>query len=180
MDSVEFGLKHFPTDKSYFFRPDGYTPSWEEYFVGDPGGEGPQIYSTAESDCGLLGSSFLPRHKKIPLIPTSSRTVRFQFTTICDHWDSERMGKGKQPLFVLSIQGRGGNSKDTIPLETNGRCWWADIERDELGVPGQQVFCYRIDTLGGKDAGGVSAREFREAKGRKGMSFSGLAMWELV
>ncbi|KAI9779413.1 MAG: hypothetical protein M1839_007378 [Geoglossum umbratile] len=180
MDSVEFGLKHFPTEKSHFFRLDGYTPSWEEYFVGDPGGEGPQIYTTAEDDCGLLGSSFLPRHKKIPLTPASSRIVRFQFARICDHWDSERMGKGKQPLFVLHVQGRSGNDKDTIPFETNGRSWWVDVEREGLGVPGQQVFCYRVDTLGGKDAGGASAREYREAKGRKAMSWSGLAMWELV
>ncbi|KAI9862331.1 MAG: hypothetical protein M1813_004807 [Trichoglossum hirsutum] len=179
MDNADFGLRHFPTDKNHFFRPDGYTPTWEEYIVGDPGGEGPQIYGTAEDDCGLLPSSFLPRHKKICLA-TVGRIVRFQFTAICDHWDSERMGKGKPPLLILQIQGRGGNAKDTLPFETNGRCWWVDIEREELGVPGQQIMCLRVDKLDGRDAKGASAREYKEAKGKKSMSWSGVALWELA
>ncbi|KAH0537506.1 hypothetical protein FGG08_005724 [Glutinoglossum americanum] len=179
MGNAEFGLKHFPTEKSQFFYPGGYAPTWEEYIVGDPGGEGPQIFGTAEDDCGILTSSFLPRHKRIDLA-VSGPVVRFQFTTICDHWDSERMGKGKPPLLILQIQGRGGKVKDMLPFETNGRCWWLDVKREELGVPGQEIMCLRVETLDGRDAKGVSAQEYMRAKGKKAMGFSGVALWELA
>lgn len=44
MDNDEFGRRHYPTDKTMFFRNDGRAGiSWEEYLLNAGVGEGPQL-----------------------------------------------------------------------------------------------------------------------------------------
>ena len=49
-----------------------------------------------------------------------------------------------------------------------------------VGTPGQKLMCYALDTLDGRPARGVTAEEFLRKKGRCGMSWVGIASWELV
>ncbi|KAH8680936.1 hypothetical protein BX600DRAFT_428912 [Xylariales sp. PMI_506] len=172
-----FGLKHFPQDSRYFFRSDGRVPTWEEYIVGPTKGEKAQWYSTA-TDEGISEFTFAPAEKHIPV--ANNRVVRFQFSKICEHWQGEKHGRGKNYLLVLSIHGADGRKDDLVPLETDGYWWWIDINSRDLGAPGQKVFLYGIKTFGDVDARGMTKEQYYQKKGKVGYSLDGYVHWELV
>ncbi|KAF2015014.1 hypothetical protein BU24DRAFT_226750 [Aaosphaeria arxii CBS 175.79] len=176
MDNNEFGWKHFPEDSKYFFRTDGRpTISWEEYCLDDVP-ERLQVYGPATPEHNIGERSFQPERKQIKVHDPQNPTVRFQFATVCPHWDHERNGKGKPYVMVLNY----GETEWTA-FETDGRVWWLDIKRSDLGAPGQKVSVFSVDKIEGKDARGVSVDEYRRKIGRVGMGpFGGVAMWELV
>jgi hypothetical protein len=80
----------------------------------------------------------------------------------------------------LRINGVSGEKEDYLPFETDGRCWWVDVPRRELGRAGQKLSAFAVTTMDGRDSRGVSVQEYRQKKGRVGMGFEGLAAWELV
>lgn len=178
MSNDEFGLRHFPTNKSQFFRSGGRRVSWEEYIIGDTGGALLQVYSGVAEKEGISETTFLPKYLKLPVRP--SAPVRFQFSRICEHWDPVRNGAGKPYVFILAIHGIDGREDDFVPFDTNGMFWWADVVPQKLGAPGQRVSAYTVETLNGQSGRGLSVEEYRLKKGRVGMSFGGLAMWELA
>ena len=182
MTNDDFGLRHFPTNKSHFFRSDGRRPSWEEYIVGDTGGALLQVYSGVAEKEGISETGFLPKYLKLPVRPSAHAgpTVRFQFSRICEHWDPGRNGVGKPYVFILQVHGVDGREDDYVPFETNGIFWWVDVMPQKLGAPGQTVSAYTVETLNGQSGRGLSVEEYRMKKGRVGMGFGGLAMWELV
>lgn len=182
MSNNEFGLRHFPTNKSHFFRTDGHHVSWEEYILGDQGGELVRVYSGVAQTEGLAETKFLPKYLKIPVSASKHQgpTVRFQFERVCEHWDPVRHGKGKPYVFILKIHGVDGREDGYIPFETNGTFWWADVPPMQLGAPGQTITLYTVETVSGADARGLSVEEYKLAKGRKAMGFGGVAAWELV
>ena len=182
MSNDEFGLRHYPTNKSQFFRSDGRRMSWEEYIIRDTGGALLQVYSGVAEKEGISETTFLPKYLKLPVQPYAyaGPTVRFQFSRICEHWDPVRNGAGKPYVFILAIHGIDGREDDYVPFETNGVFWWADIVPQKLGAPGQRVSAYTVETLNGQSGRGLSVEEYRMKKGRVAMSFGGLAMWELV
>ncbi len=181
MSNDDFGLRHFPTNRSQAFRSDGRRMSWEEYIVGDAGGEPLQVYGIAGKE-GISDSSFLPKYKKISISPSAhpGPTLRFQFSKVCEHWEPVRNGGGKPFVYFLSIHGLDGREDDAVPFETNGMFWWADVEPRRLGARGQTITAYAVDTVSGQSGRGLSIEEYRIAKGRKAMGFQGLAAWELV
>ena len=181
MSNNEFGLGHFPTNRSQSFRTDGRRLTWEKYVVGEGGPEKPHIYSITESE-GLSDTRFLPQSRKIPVAPSkhSGPTVRFQFERICEHWDPVRHGPGKPYIFILGIHGVDGRQDDYVPFETNGFCWWADVPPQQLGAPGQTITICSVTTIGGGSGRGLSLDEYRLSKGKKAWSGDGLAAWELV
>ncbi|KAK3318293.1 hypothetical protein B0H66DRAFT_602888 [Apodospora peruviana] len=173
------GLRHFPEDPNHFFRADGRRPTWEEYVVGPvPGGEQPAMWYGSATEEGLNEFTFEPRARRIPVY--SGEFVRFQFEKICEHWIPEKHGKGKQFLFLIAIKGLDGRKDDMVALETDGHWFWADIRARDLGVPGQTITMYALDTLDGKSARGVTREYWLTRKGRCGYSLKGLAMWELI
>lgn len=182
MSNDEFGLRHFPTNKSQFFRSGGRRVSWEEYIIGDTGGALLQVYSGVAEKEGINETTFLPKYLKLPVRPSAHAgpTVRFQFSRICEHWDPVRNGAGKPYVFILAIHGIDGREDDFVPFDTNGMFWWADVVPQKLGAPGQRVSAYTVETLNGQSGRGLSVGEYRLKKGRVGMSFGGLAMWELA
>ncbi|MCJ1479374.1 hypothetical protein MMC13_008059 [Lambiella insularis] len=183
MDNDEFGLRHFPTNKSHFFRTDGRAQiSWEEYICGDQGGKTARVFSDIASLEGLSQKQFLPKYLKLPVSPAAHAgpTVRFQFERICPHWDPLVHGPGKPYIYILCFHGVDGREKDYVPFDTNGKFWWADVPPERLGAPGQTVMLYIVDTVQGNSARGLSKEEYLMAKGRKAMSFKGVAAWELA
>lgn len=128
-------MTHFPDDSRYFFRDDGRTPSWDEYYVGVSRGERTQWFSNAIEE-GINEWSSSPVEKKIPVY--SGEVVRFQFPKVCEHWTSERNGLGKPRLLMVQIHGVDGRKDDLVPCESDGFWWWCDI-------PARCVFHTRRD-----------------------------------
>ena len=181
MSNNDFGLRHFPSNKSQFYRTDGRAQiSWEEYILGpDPSGaETLTIYGGVVAKEGIAETSFLPKQLKIPVY--SGGMIRFQFSRVCPHWDPLRHGEGKPYVFFLSIHGIDGRNDGYVPFETNGGSWWADVEARKLGAPGQSISLYTCETVSGNNARGLTVTEFKQAKGRKAMGFGGVAKWDLV
>ncbi|KAI2633799.1 hypothetical protein GGS26DRAFT_554796 [Hypomontagnella submonticulosa] len=172
-----FGLSHFPRDERYFFREDGSIPTWEDYYIGPDKGERAEFYG---SDEGLSEFTFSPVLKHIPVY--SGQVVRFQFSKICEHWDPERHGKGKNYLLLMKIYGVDGRKEDLVPVDTDGFWWWVDIPARDLGAPGQTVFLYALTTLNNRDARGATKEEFYRVKnsGAYSMAWAIYAKWELV
>ena len=185
MPNDEFGLRHFPSNRSHFFRDDGRQMTWEEYIIGPqlPGGDEPlTIYSGVAEREGISEPSILPpnKHLSIRSLSSAGPTIRFQFARICPHWSPTTNGPGKPYVFILAIHGVDGREKDYVPFGTNGQFWWTDVEPCRLGAPGQTVSLYTVESVSGGDARGLSVEEYRTAKGRKGMGFGGVAAWELI
>jgi thiol-disulfide isomerase/thioredoxin len=177
MSNEDFGLRHFPQDKSHFFRADGKIPTWAEYMIGPAGAEELQLYSAADEH-GFSGVSFSPRAKRISV--SSNEVIRFQFSKLCEHWDHEKNGKGKPYCMLLKIGGLDGRKEDRVPFENNDFWWWIDVKARDLGAPGQTVSCYAVTSVNGKDARGMTRNEYLGKKGKAGMGFAGIAAWELV
>lgn len=177
MSNDDFGLKHFPQDKRHFYRSDGSVPTWESYIRGPTGQEPLQLFGSVE-DHGLSATSFSPAAKHIRV--NSGETVRFQFGKVCEHWDHVKNGKGKPYPMILKINGVDGRKEDYVAFENNDHWWWADVRAKDLGAPGQVVSCYAVTTISGKDARGVSRREYLNKKGKVAMGFGGVGAWTLV
>lgn len=173
----EFGESHFPKDPDHQFRGDGRTMDWDEYFIGHEPPEPPVFYTTAHGE-GLLESSVGPRERKLSV--NSGEVVRFQFSKLCEHWRSETHGPGKPPLLLLNIHGVDGRKEDMVPIETDGFWHWVDVHAQDLGAPGQIVQVAQITTIEGKDARGVTAKEYFAKKGKVAMGWTFLLKWELV
>lgn len=173
----DFGLKHFPTNKAHFFRADRRVPTWEEYILGPHRGvETLKIYNTENH--GIDKATILPPLKNIEL--NDGDSTRFQFARLCQHWDFERHGGAKPYLLAIKIGGTHAYAEDLVPLERDDMYWWVDIPHRQLGSPGETIKLYAIDTMNGQDARGMTKREFMERRKTSGMSFAGVAEWELV
>ncbi|CAJ2512385.1 Uu.00g054000.m01.CDS01 [Anthostomella pinea] len=179
LSNERFGLKHFPRNKTHFYRNDGRVVSWEEYMIGPVNGERAQWYGTGTEE-GFSEFTFSPAEKHIPV--HSGKTVRFQFSKICEHWVPEKHGKGSGYLLLMKIHGTDGRKEDLVTFETDGFWWWADIPARDLGAPGQKVFLYALTTLNNRDARGVTKEEYYRVKGSGGysMSWAIYCQWELV
>jgi hypothetical protein len=173
----EFGQRHFPRDPKHQFRDDGRTISWEEYYIGRVNGETPIFYTNGHQE-GIKEDSVEPMERQISV--NSGEIVRFQFSKICPHWTSEKHGEGKPPLLLLSIHGLDGRKDDMIPIETDGYWHWVDVNARDLGAPGQAVQVAQLTKIDGRDARGVTAREFLQKSGKVGMAWAYVLKWDLV
>ncbi|KAL8748645.1 MAG: hypothetical protein Q9199_008126 [Rusavskia elegans] len=183
MDNDEFGLRHFPTNKSLFHRVDGRQQiPWEEYIIGPLGSAVAtpvQVYEGVAEEEGVAEPKFLPSTYHLPV--SANGTIHFQFEKVCAHWDPIRNGPGKPYPYVMRIHNADGRGGDEMRVfDTNGSVWWLDVENKLLGKKGQTVGIFTIQELGGENARGVSVEECRRAMGRKGWSGGALAAWELV
>ncbi|KAK8188982.1 uncharacterized protein BKA78DRAFT_318386 [Phyllosticta capitalensis] len=182
MDNNEFGMKHYPEDSRYFFRTDGRaTVPWEEYILAPPG---PQIYGAA-GDYGLNVVSFQPWQRDVRVhSPGDGPVVRFQFEKRCPHYDPEALGEGKQFMYFVIIEGRDGRNKQWLPMEHDGRFWWCDIERAELGVPGQGhkvLACAGTKWLDGPEGSGRGVTRDMWERDRYGIrGYNGVACWDVA
>ena len=177
MTNDQFAESHFPSDSKQQFRDDGRIQGWDEYFIGPVEGEPPMVYGNAEEE-GISKRSVEPREKDISVY--SGQVIRFQFSKVCEHWTSEKDGKGKPPLLVLKIGGVDGRKEDMIPIETDGYWHWADVNARDLGAPGQSVQVLQVTSINNQDARGVTYREFASKKGRCAMAWAYVMKWDLV
>ncbi|KAF2759110.1 hypothetical protein EJ05DRAFT_509974 [Pseudovirgaria hyperparasitica] len=180
MDNIEFGTRHFPTDDSQWYRNDGRTMTWDEYMLDDVG-ERVNVYGAATKEHGLGARTFYPEQRSIRVhSPTEPPVLRFQFAYKCSHWDNARNGEGPPYVMTLKVEGRDGRNGDYLPFETDGRMWWVDVRREDLGAPGQTISVFAVTRLDRKDGRGVSVKEYKSKKGKTSMSFGGVCQWNLV
>ncbi|KAL8690339.1 MAG: hypothetical protein Q9218_004197 [Villophora microphyllina] len=184
MGNEEFGLGHFPTDKSMFYRTDGRVQiPWAEYILGSAAGTTPvRVCPTVAEEEGIAERSVLPSGYHLPVSPNT--TVRFQFEKICEHWDSIRNGPGPAYPYVLILQNADGNGGQSLEvLNTNGSVWWLDVESRLFGHKGQTLSLCALDKVDGRSARGMTVDEtiqFFAAKKAKSWGYRSLASWELV
>lgn len=180
MDNNEFGLKHFPENPRYFFRTDGRPSlSWEEYMTPPAG---PNIFGHA-AECGLSLTAFSPWQPNIRIHDRQGpATIRFMFEKRCPHYDGVALGHGAPYMFFLTIEGRDGGNNQFLPMETDGRVWWLDVERLELGRPGQRVMACVGDKWrsGPEGSGRGVTREMWEGERYGFGNYAGVCVWELV
>ncbi|KAI9890394.1 MAG: hypothetical protein M1814_004180 [Vezdaea aestivalis] len=183
MGPDEMALSHYPQDKAHMFFPAGVSPpSWEAYIVGT--GPPIQLFSTPVDDWGIAPLSVKPALKYIQTNPQSrayTPTTRFMFNLACPHWDSEIHGKGKMPVFLLSVHNSDGRGeKDNVAFDTDGRVWWADVPTNYLGKKGDTIMCCALNTVNGENARGMTVAEWKRKKGRCGWTSSGVMCWEVI
>ncbi|KAL8969642.1 MAG: hypothetical protein Q9197_004227 [Variospora fuerteventurae] len=184
MGNNEFGLRHFPTNKSLFHRTDGRSQiSWEEYILGPSGPAAAPpvtIYSGVAEQEGISETKLRPSKLRIPTSP--NMIIQFRFENVCEHWDPLRNGPGHPYPYVLKVQNPDArNGKEYFVFDTDGKKkkWWLDVESRLLGQKGQSVDLYTVTVVDGRNARGMGPEELRRAIGTKGMSFGGVAKWEL-
>ncbi|KAL4762485.1 uncharacterized protein BDW70DRAFT_28368 [Aspergillus foveolatus] len=188
----EFGLKHFPKDRTQFYRDDGRPEiTWEEYILGDPnsplGAAQPMVFGDAKKH-SIGERSFRPAAARISI--REPGPMRFQFNLICEHWSLERHSRAKPGLFLLMIHGLDGRQDDRLPLTRwrgpgssgGGDVWYVDVlDPRTLGAPGQKVQLAVLTKFGDlEDARGVTVEEYQRQVGRVGMAWAYIAEWELV
>lgn len=168
----EFGETHYPADRSSFYRADGRRPSWEEYLLSTT--DQPSLCSDVVPEEGLKANSFAPKGKKISLSRERQKPyTRFVFERICEHWDCEWNGKGKDYCYILSMR----ENEHRVPLQTNGLVWWVDVRPDELGAVGQMVRIMAVTNMNGQDARGLKPENYVV---RCSQAWRYVATWELV
>lgn len=175
----DFGRSHYPTDNSKQFRNDGRLLSWEEYTRGHKFGTQAHMFSGFTSEEGLSEFSFAPMANPI-VLAHQGPTVRFSFQKVCPHWDPVRSGRGPWYLYVLHLKGLDGTNRNHVPFEQGDGVWWCDVPTADLGEPGCKAQIYTVTKFDGNDGRGLTVEEYRQKKGRVGMSFGGVGVWDIV
>lgn len=181
--NIEFGLSHFPEKPQFFYREDSRSLSWEEYYLGPPGAQAKKVQLYNGDKHGISKEGVEP---KFETIDTSAlRSVRFKFETLCPHWDFHKNGTGDPYLFCLRVPKKPGMEycEDLIPMDFDpkAKVWWLDVEVKRLGKAGEEVAVVSIDTVGGKDARGLTKREYpSRIRVAGGLSFGYVAKWVLA
>lgn len=171
-------MKHFPSDNSHQFRTDGRVLTYEEFKRDDMGG---RVHTLADCSANGVGErSFSPSQLKIKVHdPQAPAVVRFQFSTYCQHWDNARHGEGAPHVMLLSVAGHDGRNPQYLPFNTDGHTWWLDVNRLELGAPGQKISVNAVTEFCGKSGRGLTYEAWNN-KTAYSCKFGSLAMWELV
>jgi hypothetical protein len=188
----EFGLRHYPGNRAYFYRDDGRPEiTWEEYLLGNPnsplGAAQPRTFGDAKKH-SIGERSYRPASETISIHQPGP--LRFQFNLICEHWTLERHTRAKPGLFLLMIHGVDGRKEDRLPLthwrgsgpNGGGDVWYVDVREPRvLGAPGQKAQLAVLTKFGKQeDARGVTVEEYQRQVGRVGMAWAYVAEWELV
>ncbi|EFX04367.1 kyphoscoliosis peptidase [Grosmannia clavigera kw1407] len=189
MSNDKFGERHFPADRSCFFRADGCAISWAEYVV-ERSAEPPVVlYTNGKEDQFIDPDSVQPSSLQIHVSNVSRGSsgddlVHFYFGRTCPHWKLETNGRGLQPyqMFIkIKNGGADGRSEEMVEVRYDSPLhWWADIPRSRLGPPGTKLTCFAYATRDGQDMRGASMADFRASLGRHKVTFVGICAWELV
>lgn len=193
MPNDEFGLRHYPSDMTQFYRDDGRASiSWEEYLLakGPTGVDEPlDVFSDVKEDHGIGERTFQPISKAISV--STPGPIHFQFGLVCEHWTlSGHSHKSAPYLFMINTYGVDGKGNDFLPFSYipgsgpggAGDIWTLDVmDRRTLGIPGQSVSLYALTKFGDRsDARGVTAQEFLRMKGRTSLGWGAISRWDLV
>ncbi|KAL1961201.1 hypothetical protein VTO42DRAFT_3146 [Malbranchea cinnamomea] len=198
MSNDEFGLRHYPSDPTQFYRDDGRPSiSWEEYLLNASVRPGlansgcVTVFGGVKEEHGVGEATFMPRMKNVSV--SQPGPLRFEFRLVCPDWTLPRnSGKSAPYLFVLMVHGVDGRRDELVPFTYvpgsnpggGGDMWYLDIaDPRTLGTPGQQLMLHALTSFGdrrGEQARGLTVQEFRAKYGRCGLALKGVAEWMLV
>lgn len=82
--------------------------------------------------------------------------------------------------MTLNIGGRDGRKSQHIPFNTDGLSWWLDVNRIDLGAPGQKINVCAITSFDNKDGRGLTVDQFKAKQGRVASAWASVSCWELV
>jgi hypothetical protein len=173
MSNDEFGMRHFPDDNRYFFRDDGRRSiTWEEYMMCDSGPEKLTVYTGTEKQHGFDEKSFSPKWMDVKINDENGGpTVRFQWNKICPHYDISK--HGKPYLFFIKLK-RADDEDDWKVFKTDGYYWWLDVNRRDLGKPGDDLFIGYMQTY---NTTNIDGRGITEDQLMKGVKMRGPQGW---
>lgn len=161
---AEFGRRHFPEDASYqlMSEEEGGAIQWEEYIM-EP--EGPTVFVDFY-DLDLWQSALQPATKNIE----GGQRIVFSVFKRCEHMST---AEANNFVYFISLA-----DNTRVPLERNAEGGWSA----EVYIPrgSGEVSLYSVTTVDGRDAMGLGIQTFKQALGRKRMSFGGLARWTVV
>ncbi|KAF9474214.1 hypothetical protein BDN70DRAFT_885043 [Pholiota conissans] len=157
---LEFGRRHFPQDPSYQLTEEQTT--WEEYIMAP---EGPKLTGDF-ANFGLDPVRIEPATNNI----LEKRYTKFSVCKRCEHMSTL---EADNYVFALTT-----SDKDFTPLIYNDdeEAWIATIFTPRNGT----VMLCTVDTVNQQDARGLGVAGFTKAKGRKAMTFKGLATWSIL
>lgn len=172
MTPLEFVQRHFPTDRSFQLigEEDGGVVEWKDYILAAPG---PQLYRDFH-ELNLHGDTVQPGTKEVH----AGTTATFCVWKRCEH-----MSTAEEDNYIYVVATADG---ERVPMERNDSGGWSA----SAYVPsGGDVSLYAVTTmtertlLGGAtevDAHGCSLKAYRNAVGKKGMSFKFLVKWTVL
>jgi len=175
--NIDFGRSHYPTDNSKQYREDGALLSWEDYNRGSESATAAIVFDSHWREEGLQKGSFAPTTNPI-VRAAQGPTTRFIFQKICPHWDPLRHGQGQYYLYTLHLPGLEGTNRDHVPFEKGDGVWWCDVPTSDLGQGDAMI--YNVTNFDNKDGRGLSMQEYRQKKGKVGLSWSAVAKWTIV
>jgi hypothetical protein len=70
--------------------------------------------------------------------------------------------------------------KKTLWCLSNEFWYWADVPAKDLGAPGQGINVFAVTSVNGKDARGMTRREYLGKKGKVRDGIWGVCAWDLV
>lgn len=158
MPNEQFGHRHYPGNGEFHVAS---PPSWETYITSWNADDMPMVYSDA-ADQGIDITTLEPSTRQV------SGAIRVLVSKVCPHWNA-------RPSRLLMVLAEVHGKSETLIPQSDGFWWWWD-----LSVESGQVMLVALETLGGRDALGVSAQEFLAVKGRQGYSFVSLASWDVA
>ena len=187
MSPVEFGRRHFPQDPTLQHVPDPLT--WEE-FITLEAREGKKFTSFAGlEEMGFSNTRVVPAGRYISdeLIAQNGSKLRFELAKECPHVE---LDLSKERLYMVSIDGVNDQFPFNPPSASLG-CedewenvtwsmtidFWNEPSLRGVSMDGRKISVLCVREIGGVDALGVSAEEWRKARGRKGMSWGVLGRW---
>ena len=158
---VEFGKRHYPEDPAYQLLSEehGAPVSWEDYILAP---EGPQLFRDFYT--ANLSSEFLqPASQYL----SKGRSASFHIFKRCQH-----MSTAEKDNHVFFLH----HDNSQIPLQLNAEGGWS------VTIPvikGDVKLCF-LQTLNGRDAKGITIRQFTSSIGRSAMSWQGLVAWSAI
>ncbi|KIJ25593.1 hypothetical protein M422DRAFT_273457 [Sphaerobolus stellatus SS14] len=160
---AEFGKRHYPEDPSYqlMTEEEGGAVTWEAYITAAPG---PQITSTFDEE-NFHRDFIQPYSSSV----AGGQYHQFRLSKYCEH-----MSIADSDNYCLLMYF--GDTREPLYPSTEG-AWTANVY-----VPpdvGTVTLCI-VSTLDGEDAKGLSPHQWDSVNGRRTISFSFLARWNVV
>ncbi|KAJ4467923.1 hypothetical protein C8J55DRAFT_438143, partial [Lentinula edodes] len=162
--NAEFGKRHYPEDPAYQLISDeeGGPISWEDYTL-EP--EGPLLFNDFHTH------RFSPQYVQPSTKYIQGGTwVSFHLFKLCEHLSTT---EADNFVYFISLP-----DQSRTPLVVNDSGGWSATVYVPAG--GGEVSLFYVKEISGKDARGLTMKDYSAAVGRKAMQFGGLCRWTLT
>ncbi|KAF8470846.1 hypothetical protein BDZ91DRAFT_719107 [Kalaharituber pfeilii] len=183
----EFIKRHFPKESENQFFEDGTEVGWVDFVTWELREGKKPVTFTAMEELGFEKSTIEPGDWKIgdEYVRERDGRVRFAVGKTCPH---QIINLREEYVYIITIDG----VREQFPLEPprpggdgewDAVTWsvtidfWNDPELRGVRMDGRKVMLAYVKEIAGENARGVGVAGYLQARGRKGMSWGGLAKW---